>query len=378
MAAVNTDTHSQYAAVAGRQTSSADFVSRMRADRKLLRRVLMLGGVAVVAIVALAAWLMGGRYVSTDDSYVQAAKLMVSTDVSGLVTSVNVHEGQRVKKGDVLFRLDPQPFRIALQNATAQLAQTALNIQSMKQDYQRMLSDVTAQQAQVDLAQRNYERYASLLKANAIAPATYDTAKSTLANSRAQLVALQQAAQTQLAKLGGNVDLPLEQQPQYLQAQAQVKEAERQLGHAVVRAPFSGVVTEVDSLQPGTLVISAMSAFTTTSAVGLVSDTDVWVEGNMKETDLTHVYSGQPVDVSIDTYPGCKWHGTLQAVSPASGSAFSPLPAENTSGNWVKVVQRIPVRVKLADGGCKVPLRAGMSANISIDTGRYRWQRLFD
>ena len=378
MAALNTDTQSNYAALDNRSTAIRDFAARLRADRVLLRRVLMLGGVAIVALVSLTAWLMGGRYVSTDDAYVQAAKLMVSTDVSGLVQSVNVREGQRVKKGDVLFRLDPQPFRIALQNAKAQLAQTALNIESMKQDYQRMLSDAAAQRAQVDLAERNYERYASLVQANAIAPATYDAAKSTLANAREQLVALQQTAQTQLAKLGGNIDLPVEQQPQYLQAQAQVNEAERQLSHAVVRAPFSGIVTEVDSLQPGTLVISAMSAFTTTSAVGLVSDSDVWVEGNLKETDLTHVHDGQPVKVTIDTYPGCKWDGTLQTVSQASGSAFSPLPAENTSGNWVKVVQRIPARVKLVHSNCNVSLRAGMSANVSIDTSRYRWQRLFD
>ncbi|HTK80469.1 MAG TPA: HlyD family secretion protein [Rhizomicrobium sp.] len=378
MAAVNTDAQSEYVRADAGRDSAGDFIFRIRNDRGLLRRVFMLGGVLAVALVSLTAWLMGGRYVSTDDSYVQAAKLMVSTDVSGLVQSVSVREGQHVKKGDVLFRLDPQPFRIALQNAKAQLAQTALNVQSMKQDYRRMLSDVAAQRAQVDLAQRNYERYASLVKANAIAPATYDTAKSTLANAQAQLVALQQTAQTQLAKLGGNIDLPVEQQPQYLQALGQVTEAERQLSHAVVRAPFGGVVTEVDSLQPGTLVISAMSAFTTTSAVGLVSDTDIWVEGNMKETDLTHVHDGQPVDVTIDTYPGCKWQGTLQTVSQASGSAFSPLPAENTSGNWVKVVQRIPARVKLTHSDCNVPLRAGMSANISIDTGRYRWQRLFD
>ena len=378
MAALNTDTQSNYAALDNRSTAIRDFAARLRADRVLLRRVLMLGGVAIVALVSLTAWLMGGRYVSTDDAYVQAAKLMVSTDVSGLVQSVNVREGQRVRKGDVLFRLDPQPFRIALQNAKAQLAQTALNVESMKQDYQRMLSDAAAQRAQVDLAERNYERYASLVQANAIAPATYDAAKSTLANAREQLVALQQTAQTQLAKLGGNIDLPVEQQPQYLQAQAQVNEAERQLSHAVVRAPFSGIVTEVDSLQPGTLVISAMSAFTTTSAVGLVSDSDVWVEGNVKETDLTHVHDGQLVKVTIDTYPGCKWDGTLQTVSQASGSAFSPLPAENTSGNWVKVVQRIPARVKLVHSNCNVSLRAGMSANVSIDTSRYRWQRLFD
>src|SRR5438874_1340865 len=173
MAALNADTQSNYAALDNRGTAIRDFAARLRTDRGLLRRVLMLGGVAIVALVSLTAWLMGGRYVSTDDAYVQAAKLMVSTDVSGLVQSVNVREGQRVRKGDVLFRLDPQPFRIALQNAKAQLAQTALNVESMKQDYQRMLSDAAAQRAQVDLAERNYERYASLVQANAIAPATY-------------------------------------------------------------------------------------------------------------------------------------------------------------------------------------------------------------
>jgi membrane fusion protein (multidrug efflux system) len=151
---------------------------------------------------------------------------------------------------------------------------------------------------------------------------------------------------------------------------------QRQLDHTVVRAPFDGVVTEVDSLQPGTLVISAMSAFTTTSAVGLVSDKDIWVEGNMKETDLTHVHQGQPVEVTIDTYPGHKWHGTVQAVSAASGSAFSPLPAENASGNWVKVVQRIPVRIKIDSKPGDPVLRVGMSAYISIDTGHRRWFRM--
>ncbi len=376
MAALNTEARNDYARIGQGPSPVRDFIGRLRTDRGLLRRVLMLGGIAIAALVSVTLWLMGGRYVSTDDAYVQAAKLMVSTDVSGLVKSVEVREGQHVTKGDVLFRLDPQPFRIALESAKAKLSQTVLDIESMKQDYRRMLSNVAAQQAQVDLDERNYQRYASLVRANAIAPATYDQARLTLANDREQLIALQQTAQTQLAKLGGNIDLPVQKQPQYRQAQAQVTEAQRQLDHAVVRAPFSGVVTEVDSLQPGTLVISAMSAFTTTSAVGLVSDSDIWVEGNMKETDLTHVHNGQPVEVTVDTYPGCRWQGELQAVSQASGSTFSPLPSENTSGNWVKVVQRIPVRVRLKQSDCNVALRAGMSSTISIDTGRYRWQRL--
>lgn len=378
MAVTNTSIRSEYTA-GGRQNAPVrDFVGRVRADRGLLRRVLMFGGVALVAIVALAFWLRGGRYVSTDDAYVQAAKLMVSTDVSGLVQDVDVREGQHVKKGQVLFRLDPKPFRIALANAKAQLAQMGLTVTSMQEDYRRMLSDVAAQRAQVDLAQRNYARYAGLLKANAIAAATYDQARLTLATAQQQLQALQRAAETQLAKLGGSANLPVQNNPQYEQVQAQVREAQRQLDHTVVRAPFDGVVTEVDSLQPGTLVISAMSAFTTTSAVGLVSAKDVWVEAQMKETDLTHVHNYSPVSFTIDTYSGITCTGHVDAISQGTGAAFSVLPAENASGNWVKVVQRIPVRVKIDNCPGNPALRAGMSVDVSIDTGKRRWQRLLN
>jgi len=248
----------------------------------------------------------------------------------------------------------------------------------MQEDYRRMLSDVNAQRAQVELAQRNYQRYAGLLRANAIAAAAYDQARMTLATAQQQLQAQQRTAETQLAKLGGSDKAPVGENPQYLQAEAQVREAQRQLEHTVVRAPFDGVVTEVDALQPGTLVISAMSAFTTTSAVGLVSSKDVWVEAQMKETDLTHVRSYSPVTFSIDAYPGTKCSGHVDAISQGTGSAFSVLPAENASGNWVKVVQRIPVRVKIDNCPGNPALRAGMSVEVSIDTGKRRWQRMLN
>jgi membrane fusion protein, multidrug efflux system len=375
MAVTNTAIGSEYAP-ATRAPAQPGFISRLREDRAALRRALMFGGIALVAIASLAFWLMGGRYVSTDDAYVQAAKLMVSTDVSGLVQDVDVHEGQHVEKGQVLFRLDPRPFRIALANAKAQLAQTALNVKSMQEDYQRMLRDADAQRAQVELAQRNYVRYAGLLKANAIAAATYDQTRFTLATAQKQLQSLQQAAETQLAKLGGNANGAVEQNPQYQQVEAQVREAQRQLDHSIVRAPFGGVVSEVDALQPGTLVISAMSAFTTTSAVGLVSSKNVWVEAQMKETDLTHVHNYSPVSFTIDTYPGITCRGHVDAISQGTGSAFSVLPAENASGNWVKVVQRIPVRVKVDQCPGNPALRAGMSVEVSLDTSNRRWQRL--
>ena len=153
------------------------------------------------------------------------------------------------------------------------------------------------------------------------------------------------------------------------------EEAERQLEHTVVRAPFAGIVSEVDALQPGTLVISAMSAFSTTSAVGLIGDR-VWVEANVKETDLTHLHPGAPVDITVDTYPGCHWRGHVESLSAGSESSFSVLPSENGGGNWVKVVQRIPTRIAIDGHGCDVPLRNGMSAVVTMDTGQRRWQRL--
>jgi membrane fusion protein, multidrug efflux system len=378
MSAMQTDTGtSRYAAAQrGPLSQAKDFIGRLRADRSLLRRVLMFGGIAIVAAIAVVSYFMGGRYVTTDDSYVQAAKLMVSTDVSGLVKDVDVKEGDSVKKGQVLFRIDPEPFRIAVQNAKAKLAQTRLDIESMKQDYSRMLSDISAQRAEVSLDQRNFDRYAQLAKANAIAPATYDQSRLTLQSAKDKLSSLQETANTQLAKLGGNIDIPDDQQPQYLQAQADLNEAQRQRDHATVRAPFDGVVAEVDSLQPGTLVISAMSAFSTTSAVGIVNTRDVWVEAHMKETDLTHMHQGQSVDISIDTYPGHTWHGHIEAVGAATGSAFSVLPSENASGNWVKVTQRIPVKIAIDREPGDPELRAGMSAEVSIDTGHRRWWRM--
>jgi membrane fusion protein (multidrug efflux system) len=298
--------------------------------------------------------------------------------VSGLVEDVDVHQGQHVKAGQVLFRIDPQQFRIALDNAKANLAQTRLILLSMKDDYTRMQKDIAAEQSQVAWNEVTFNRYASLLKLNSIAPAQYDQARFTLATAQSTLASLKEQADVQLAKLGGSISTPVEQLPQYRAADAQVAEAQRQLDHTVVRAPFDGVVTEVDSLQPGTLVVSALSAFTTTSAVGLVSNRDLWVEANMKETDLTHVHPGQPVDVTVDTYPDRIWKAEVQSISPATGSDFSVLPAENASGNWVKVTQRVSVKIKLDFHPGDPPLRAGMSTYVSIDTGHRRWFRLLN
>jgi membrane fusion protein (multidrug efflux system) len=185
-------------------------------------------------------------------------------------------------------------------------------------------------------------------------------------------VSLQQQAQVQLAKLAGNPNIPVTDHPLYRQAQAEVDEAQRQLNHTSVRAPFAGVVTQVDALQPGTYLVAQTAAETEQGAIALVSESDVWVTAQMKETDLTYVKPGDHVDISVDTYPGRTFDGVVQSVSPAAGSEFSVIPAENTSGNWVKVVQRIPIKIRFQHAADMPIFRAGMSVYVSVDTGHKR------
>jgi membrane fusion protein (multidrug efflux system) len=321
----------------------------------------------IAAVVGAYWYVTGGQIMSTDDAYVQADKVGISTDVSGIVNDVDVHDNQHVSPGQILYRLDPRQFQIALDNAKANLAQTALTIDAMKQDYKRMLSDAAAEQAQLDLDQINYNRASTLVRTGAVSQSTYDSANYNLLNNKSKLQSLQQQAATQLARLAGNPEIETTQHPQYLQAKAQVDEAQRELDHTVVRAPFAGIVTNVPSIAPGKYLAASVTAF------NLVATDHTWVEANPKETELTHVRLGQPVAVTVDTYPDVQWHGTVESISPAGAQEFQLLPAQNTSGNWVKVVQRIPVRVRIdtSDTGMP-PLRSGMSVEIDVDTGHAR------
>jgi len=344
---------------------------RTAAGRKQLRGPLMIGGTALVAAIALAMWLLGGRYISSEDAYVHAAKLMVSAEVSGKVAEVDVKEGDTVSKGQVLFRLDAQPFEIALENAKARLSQAALDVDTMKADYRRMLGSIDAQKPQVALAQTHFNRVAKLANTHDASRAAYDQARFALAAAQGTLQYLEDQAKTQLAKLAGNANIANADLPQARQAQAAVDEAERQLTATVVRAPFDGIVTQV-SLQPGAYLVSSMASFVATSAIGLVSSGDLWIDANLKETQLTFVKTGDSASVKIDTFPDRTWNATVCAVSPATGSEFSLLPAINSSGNWVKVVQRINVRICVLREPGDPPLRAGMSATVRIDTQHTR------
>jgi membrane fusion protein, multidrug efflux system len=321
-----------------------------------------------LALIGGAYWyITGGQVMSTDDAYVNAETVGISTDVAGIVQQIDVTENQHVDSGQVLYRLDPRQFQIALDNARANQAQTSLTIASMKQDYGRMLSDVAAQQAQVALDQTTNDRNASLVGTGAVSRATYDQARYTLLAANGKLESLRQQAQVQLAKLGGNADIPVTQHPQFLQAEAQVDEAQRQLDDTVVRAPFAGIVTNVPSIAPGKYLAASTTAFY------LVASDHVWVDATPKETELTYERPGQPVTVTVDAYPDAVWHGIVESISPAAAQQFSLLPAQNTSGNWVKVVQRIPMRVRVDTIDKNLPpLRAGMSVEVDVDTGHAR------
>jgi membrane fusion protein (multidrug efflux system) len=304
---------------------------------------------------------------STDDAYVEADTVGISTDISGIVQDVDVRDNAHVAAGQVLYRLDPRQFQITRDNAKANLAQTALTIDAMKQDYQRMLSDAAAQQGQVALDQVTFDRNAALLPSGSTSKAIYDQARYSLEVDKNKLQSLRQQAAVQLARLSGNADIPVTEHPQYLQAKAQVDEAQRELDHTVVKAPFAGIVTNVPSIAPGKYLAASVTAF------NLVATDHAWVQANPKETEMTHVRLGQPVAVTVDTYPDVQWHGTVESISPAGAQEFQLLPAQNTSGNWVKVVQRIPLRVRIDTSGAGMPpLRSGMSVEIDVDTGHTR------
>jgi membrane fusion protein (multidrug efflux system) len=245
-------------------------------------------------------------------------------------------------------------------------------LNAMKLDYKRMLRDIEVKQAQAELDQADYNRFANLVKSGGVTRAEFDNARFRLMADTQAVEALRVTAAVQLARLGGDPEVDVRTMSDYRQSEARVDEAQRQLDHAVIYAPFDGVVTQVESVQPGMYLGAATAAF------GLVSTDRVWIEANPKETELTHVKQGDSVDVTVDTYPGVTWKAEVESIAPNSGSEFSVLPAQNTSGNWVKVVQRIPVRIKVEHKAGDPDLRAGMSVIADIDTGHRRtWRDLF-
>jgi membrane fusion protein (multidrug efflux system) len=336
------------------------------APRKSLRRPLMFALLPVVLITGGYFYVTGGAVMSTDNAYVQADMVGLSTDVAGIVTQVLVHDNQKVAKGDILFKLDPLQFQLALDRAEAQVGNTRNDLVALQTSYRNMQAQVEQAQKDVDFNMVNFKRQEQLLANNFTPKATFDAARNTLQGSQQKLASLEQQLTGVAANLNGDPDAPIENHPKYKDAVAARDEARRQLAHTVVRAPFAGIVTNVPSLQPGQYLAAAATAF------NIVSTDRVWVQASPKETELTYVRPGQKAVVEVDSYPGQKWTGIVDSISPASASSFSLLPAENTSGNWVKVVQRIPMRVSVTNAPGKPQLRVGMSVELSVATGHER------
>lgn len=341
--------------------------SRFSSLRQRLRLPLMVGVPVLVVVAAALLYLLGGRYVSTDDAFVQIARVDVSADVSGRVTEVDVGNNQPVKQGQLLFKLDDRPFVIALHQAQARLATARLNVTAMKTSYHGKVDELKAAQETLTYRRNEFERQKRLLASGIASQSQFDQAVNALAVAEQQEATLQQQAAGILVNLNNDADVPVDSHPSVQQAQAELDQAALNLSYTEVKASLDGVVTKVDQLQVGDYVATAKPVFS------LMSGHDLWIEANFKETDLTYMKPGQTAEVDIDAYPGHSFKAHVASLSPGTGSSFSLLPPENASGNWVKVVQRLPVRLELDASPDEVAgLHSGLSVNVEVDTRHHR------
>ncbi|MGA7296114.1 MAG: HlyD family secretion protein [Rhodanobacteraceae bacterium] len=339
--------------------------------RKWLQRSLWIAGPLVVAVLGGWFWVTSGRYVSTDNAYVGADQANIAPQVPGRVVEVDVQQNQPVHKGDVLFRIDPKPYELAVQQLQAQMHAVGDYLASSRDSYAAAQADLRSQQSsmQNDLVQ--LKRIRDLHKKGLVSQKELDDAANAVASARGDRDSAAANAAKAKTMLGGNVDAPVDQLSGFKAYKAQMEKAQLDLEHTTVRAPFDGVIGQM-SLQEGDFLQAGEKAM---PLIAMQS----WVDANFKETDLTHVAVGQKATITLDTYPDYTWHAKVKSISPASGATFSVLPAQNATGNWVKVVQRIPVRLEFTDNTNAPVARVGMSAQVDIDTGAGNslWNRWF-
>ncbi len=334
-------------------------------SRTLKRTVFLIVTPLLAICVGLYLYAAGGRYVSTDNAYVKANVIIISPEVSGRVTSVLVADNQSVEADDILLQLDSSPLEIILSRARAQMAVIRTELESLRADYGETV--VQAQQAEdkVTYLDKRYKRQQKLLKQGLSSEEKHDEAKHDLQVARREVQIIQQRVQRVLAQLGGSEKLPVDQHPRYLTAQTTYDQAVVDLKATTIRAPASGIVSNM-KLQVGEYALAGKPIFS------LIENQPIWIEANLKETQLTHILPGQQATIVADAYPDKTWESVVSSIAPATGAEFSILPPQNASGNWVKVVQRIPINLVITDQANGPKLRAGMTVSVRIDTRRKR------
>ena len=337
---------------------------------KRKRRVSRFVMLVVIPLVALTLgftwWLSSGRYVSTDNAYVGADKSLITPQVTGAIVAVHVVEGQKVKVGDPLFDIDPKPYEIALALAKGKLEAAKIEFSNLKSSYLSNVDQIKMGEDAVRVRQADFDRKNDLAISRSGTAADRDTSMANLIQAKQILEFVKWQQATVKVKLGGGLDTTIDQFPDYMQANAAVDDAERNLRNTKVLAPIDGVATQVPEIELGRVAAAGQPVF------AVVANTGLWVDANPKESDLTYVHVGLPATVSVDTFPGREWKGTICSIAPGTGAQFAILPPQNASGNWVKVVQRVPLRFCFDPKEDTTGLRAGMSAYVTIDTGRVR------
>jgi membrane fusion protein, multidrug efflux system len=311
-------------------------------------------------------WLSGGRYVSTDNAYVGADKSLITPQVTGAIVAVHVREGQHVEAGAPLFDIDPAPYQTAVALAEGRLAAAKVEFANLQAAYTTNANQIEMGQKAVDLRQNDYNRKLNLVSTSAGTRSDLDTSQAALVQAQQILEFVRSQQETTKVKLGGGPTAKIEDFPDYMQAKAGLDDAARNLARTHVVAPIAGVATQVDQIELGRVAPAGQAVF------AIVQDRGLWVDANPKESDLTYVHAGEPASVTVDTFPGREFKGRVCSIAPGTGAQFSILPAQNASGNWVKVVQRVPLRFCFDAKENTEGLRAGLSAVVSIDTGRTR------
>ncbi len=338
---------------------SVEIAEPAATPRRNRRKVaIMLALPLILAAVGLYAWLTSGQSVSTDNAYVKQDIVGVSTQVNGPVLEVFVHENQHVTRGQPLFRIDPAPSEVALMQAEAQLAAAQLQAQQLGVAAAGTQADIQGAEASLAVAQRALDRQQSLLSKGFTTRSHFDDAYDDVVKARTALADARARSANARAAIAPNGN-----QPQIASARAAIAKARLDLQHGIVRAPISGTISNADRLLPG------QSAITGVTMVSIVRDQAGWVEANFKESDLEKMHPGLKATVKFDAYPGVKLNGHVASIGAGTGSEFSVLPAQNASGNWVKVTQRVPVRIAF-DQKPPREMIAGLSADVEVELER--------